>query len=75
MKFEALMSLTIHSAVFWNVKHVVCYKVTNILKQQTASIFSYPEALFSKTLTLYQTTWHHIPEKNHFDKISSNCYQ
>jgi hypothetical protein len=59
MRFEALMSLKIQSGVFWNVKHVVCYKVTNILKQQTATIFSYPEEInstFLKMLTLYQTT-------------------
>ena len=43
MRFEALMSLKIQSEVFWNVKHVAWYKVTNILKQQIATIFSYPE--------------------------------
>jgi len=50
MRFEALMSLKIQSGVFWNVKHVVCYKVTNILKQQTATIFSYPEEIDSAFL-------------------------
>lgn len=43
MKSEALMSLKIQGGVFWNVGHIVCYMVTNILKQQTATIFSYPE--------------------------------
>jgi len=43
MKSEALMSLKIQGGFFWNVEHIVCYKVTKILKQQTATIFSYPE--------------------------------
>jgi hypothetical protein len=73
MRFEAFMSLKIQSGVFWNVKHIVCYKVTNILKQQTATIFSYTEDIdspSSKMLTLYQTTWHHIPANNSLDKTS-----
>jgi len=50
MRFEALMSLKIQSGVLWNVKHVVCYKVTNILKQETATIFSYPQDIDSNFL-------------------------
>jgi hypothetical protein len=69
VRFEVFMAVT-PKTVFSDV--MPCSLDANILEEPAASIFRFyledEDGGPSKTLMIYQTTWHHIPEYGNLEK-------